>query len=612
MGSIELRILATTDIHMNLSGFDYFRDRQGAGHGLAGLAPMIESCRDQRPNCLLFDNGDMLQGTALGDYAAQTRHDVADFVHPAIQVMNRLRYDAMTLGNHDFSFGCDFLTTSLTRADFPVVATNLHMPGNAATHQHLLLIRDVTDRQGCRHRLRIGILGFLPPQTTDWDKSLRPRVHITDVLPAAQAGVQALRREDPDLIVALAHSGIGAGNPPARGENMAVPLAATEGIDVVIAGHIHRSFPSPDFCASAQVDPLRGTIHGKPVVMAGFAGSHLGVIDLTLKPHGDGWRIGDFRSRTMAAGHEKSVPCTHDPDIRRILAPIHQATRQHFARPIAQSKVALHSHFALLGHDAGLQLVNQAQAWHVARHFENSDLAGLPVLSAASPARAGGRGGAAHYTNIGRGPLLLRHLADLYPFPNQIAALLVTGAALRDWLERACAIYRPLSARNNAQPLIDPRFPAYQFDIISDLDWQIDLSRPACYDANGQPSGHLQPRIGQLRHKGRAVCDDDRFILATNSYRLSDSGPFSDLVSTLRVVHEGRRRNRDILRDYLAAHDLIAPADRLGFDLLAPLGTRARFQTAPAAASQLATIARFSPAPLPGQSEGFLDLQLHL
>jgi 2',3'-cyclic-nucleotide 2'-phosphodiesterase / 3'-nucleotidase len=99
---LRLRLLGLTDLHANLYPYDYYRDRPDNSVGLARTASLIAEARSESPNCLLFDNGDILQGTPLGDFAAATIANDPKAAHPVIAAMNRLDYAAVTLGTHDF------------------------------------------------------------------------------------------------------------------------------------------------------------------------------------------------------------------------------------------------------------------------------------------------------------------------------------------------------------------------------------------------------------------------------------------------------------------------------------------------------------------------------
>ncbi|WP_299505290.1 metallophosphoesterase, partial [Cypionkella sp.] len=109
---IQLRILATSDLHANLLAWDYHSNKPCHQRGLARVATLIHTARRERPQNLLFDNGDFLHGTVLGDFLAETTPTIRSgrplHAHPMIASMNALRYDAAALGNHEFGHGLGF------------------------------------------------------------------------------------------------------------------------------------------------------------------------------------------------------------------------------------------------------------------------------------------------------------------------------------------------------------------------------------------------------------------------------------------------------------------------------------------------------------------------
>jgi 2',3'-cyclic-nucleotide 2'-phosphodiesterase / 3'-nucleotidase len=105
----------------------------------------------------------------------------------------------------------------------------------------------------------------------------------------------------------------------------------------------------------------------------------------------------------------------------------------------------------------------------------------LPLLSAAAPFKAGGRGGPEYYTDVPAGDVAIKNVADLYLYPNTIRAVKVTGQQLKDWLERSAGIFNQIVPGQADQPLINPDFPSYNFDVIDNVTYQIDLSQPSRY-----------------------------------------------------------------------------------------------------------------------------------
>uniref|UniRef100_A0AAN0MDM4 Metallophosphoesterase n=1 Tax=Yoonia rhodophyticola TaxID=3137370 RepID=A0AAN0MDM4_9RHOB len=122
----RLRILETTDLHMQLLGYDYFSEQDVVMRGLIPLTALIEDLRaDKTITSLLFDNGDFLQGNPLADYLSAAEN--TDTPHPMIGAFNALDYDAVTLGNHEFNYGLPFLRKILRDAEFPVTCANIHL-----------------------------------------------------------------------------------------------------------------------------------------------------------------------------------------------------------------------------------------------------------------------------------------------------------------------------------------------------------------------------------------------------------------------------------------------------------------------------------------------------
>ena len=608
--TLTLRIMSTTDTHMHVLPYNYLADKPSDRIGLSRTAALIEARRAETPNSLLLDNGDFLQGNPLGEYIAEVRGVSSRSPHPAITAMNALGYDAATLGNHDFNFGLGFLRRVLASAQFPFTVANLTPRLGPGFAPWLVLDRDLCDARGLRHPIRIGIIGFAPPQTVDWDRTLRDELHSEDILASARHVLPQVKAAGADLIIALSHNGIGPITPQGPADQASTALAALPDIDVVIAGHTHEVFPAPGFPEMPGVDGQRGTLMGKPAVMAGFGGSHLGLIDLDLRRGTDGkWQITDF---TVAA---EQIGRKHQP-VKRVysatLAP-HRETLRHIRRRVGRTEGPLNSYFALIGQDPGLRLVAMAQRWHVRRMLRNTEWDGLPILSAVAPFRAGGRGGPDCYTDVPAGTLTMRSLADLYFYPNRICAIETTGAQIRGWLERSASIFRQLSPGQSDQPLIEPDFPSYNFDVIDGLGWQIDLNAPRRYDPTGRLINPEASRIRDLSHHGRAVGDADRFLLATNSYRLATCGLFGPLVGDNRIVLDDESMTRDVLRRYVRRRRRVRPSDSQQWGFTPVEGASAIFETGPSAMRYLERIGDSSGYHLEwaGQTEdGFIRIRL--
>lgn len=126
---LKLRVLETSDVHMNLLDYDYYQDKPTQDFGLARAATLIPRGAAEARNSLLMNNGDLLQGNPLGDLVAKIQPLRAGEVHPAYKVLNWLRYDAGNIGNHEFNYGLPFLGQALKTAAFPMSTPMWWTPG---------------------------------------------------------------------------------------------------------------------------------------------------------------------------------------------------------------------------------------------------------------------------------------------------------------------------------------------------------------------------------------------------------------------------------------------------------------------------------------------------
>ncbi len=550
---IHLRLLETTDIHGNLLPFDYYTNQPVRDYGLARVASQLKQARSECQNCLLFENGDYLQGTPLSDLAAKSPTN-SDSVNPIILAMNSLGYDAAGLGNHEFNYGLDWLEQTLSKAKFPLTCANLVYTEND-DHKDpffapfLILNRTLRDTTGESLPISIGVLGLAPPQTTQWDRyHLQGRLESRDIIETAEFYVPEMRRAGADLIIALAHTGIDAGPAKPMMENAALQLGDVSGIDAILAGHTHEVFPSDLFNSIEGVDVLKGTVNATPCVMAGSRGSHLGIIDLELTRSVNGhWSVADAKSEARPLDTSARV----DDSLIQLLQPAHSATLKMASQPLGHTAEPFHTYLSFVKPCRATGIVIEAQAQEARKQLQGSEDQHLPILSASAPFKTGGRGGPAYYTEVRVGSLRLRHAADLYPFPNVLCAIRLNGAEVKDWLERSAIVFNQIQPGAPQQDLRNPDVPGHQFDMIAGIQCEIDLRQPPRFNLVGElidPSAH---RIRNLQYKGAPILQDQHFILATNNYRIAGSGPFEP-VSSHRIAYLGTKLIRDILADYVS------------------------------------------------------------
>ncbi len=620
----HLRIMETTDLHVHVFPYDYYADRPRDTVGLARTASIVEGIRAEATNSLLIDNGDFLQGNPMGDYIAYERGMKDGDSHPIISAMNAVGFDAATLGNHEFNYGLDFLMKSLATADFPLVLANVatELGADASKDKTLLppfVIMDkmITDGAGNSHAIKIGMIGFVPPQIMNWDRRhLEGNVHARDIVETAKTFVPIMKEQGADIIIALSHSGIGAANHTDGMENAAVPLAQVPGIDVMLTGHNHLVFPSPAFDGFAGVDVAAGTIHGKPATMGGFWGSHLGLVDLMLENSGNEWRIVSHEStaRPISKRNEdRSITALVDsvPSVLASVQADHDATLAYVRRAVGETDAPLHSYFALVADDPSVQIVSIAQKWYVEGLLKGTEHEGLPILSAAAPFKAGGRGGPEYYTDVPVGAVAIKNVADLYLYPNTVRAVRVTGQQVKDWLERSAGMFNQVPAGAVDQPLLNPSFPSYNFDVIDGVTYEIDLSEPSKFDPKGNLINAGANRIKNLTFNGQPIDLTAEFIIATNNYRAGGGGKFPG-ASPDTVVVEAPDTNRDVIVRYIVEQGTISPRADGNWRFAAQPGASVLFETGPAASAYAADVPGVTMSEAGTSAEGFLQFRIEL
>lgn len=255
--SRHLTVLHTNDVHSYIDPFPATHPKNPNMGGVARRAALIESIRQENPNVLLLDAGDIFQGTPYFNYYGGELE---------LKLMSMMKYDLGTLGNHDFDNGIDGFYSQLHNANFDFVSANYNF--------HNTVLNGIVKPYKIVHKsgIKIGIFGLGIELEGLVDKKNYKETVYLNPLEMAQDMSRILRQEKKcDLVICLSHIGYQYKNEPDK--ICDIKLAThTKDIDLIIGGHTHTFLDKPTVLKNAE---------GKDVLVnqVGCYGINLGRID---------------------------------------------------------------------------------------------------------------------------------------------------------------------------------------------------------------------------------------------------------------------------------------------------------------------------------------------
>ncbi|MGQ0721186.1 MAG: bifunctional metallophosphatase/5'-nucleotidase [Candidatus Eiseniibacteriota bacterium] len=494
----HVTLLFTGDLHGCLGSEDPFSGEPRPG-GIGRVATLLAAAREQAPDAIYLDLGDLVQGTPAS-YLHTTER--TGEIHPMVRFLNETGCAGMVIGNHDFNFGMHWIEALRRTARFPILGANVLDPEGRPFFDPVLRLE--------RGGLRIAVLGITTPQVPRWEEPWNYRgLTFRDAVETVEEWLPALRREA-DVIVIAAHMGWegvtdGGLEDPLPHENaIGEILARTDAADVVLMAHTH------------EIVERRGK-RGTPAVQAGSRGEALGIVELRA----DGARP-LVTSRIVAAG--VGVPA--DPRVAALV----EATEREGARRTAEVVGTAAAPFRVAGaryrDNAVLSLVNRVQFW-----------ASGARLSSTALFRAN--------EEVREGPITLGDLFRIYPYENDLTILELRVRDLRDYLEQVALTYVG-PARNGDPPPLDPRVSLYNHDSIAGCEYVIDPARAPL------------DRVVRLTFDGEEWPAERTTTMAVTSYRAQGGGGYEPL-RRARVVQRTGREIRRILAEYIRERRVIHP-----------------------------------------------------
>jgi 2',3'-cyclic-nucleotide 2'-phosphodiesterase/3'-nucleotidase len=534
--TVTVTVLATTDTHGFLYPWDYFT-RQAAPRGLAAAATLVEEVRRATPHTLLIDCGDAIQGSPLESVHQAAVRDGSDrSPDPVMLAMNRMRYDAMVVGNHEFNFGLRNLAAARESARFPWLSANTRTAG-ALPPFAPYLVKTVGG-------VKVAVVGVTTSAIPEWEKPEQIR-GLEWLLPeeGVRRALEELQKEKPDVVVAAVHGGLdrdpGTGEKRPRerpGENSAWGIAESfPRLAAVVYGHTHR-----------REEGLR--VGNVLLVQPRPWGQDVARVDLALaRESGGPWTLTGVTSRLLPV-----LPSTApDPAILEIARPYHEAAERYLDQPVSESPAELSGARGRFEDSALVDAIHEVQL-----HYTHADVSFASLFDSR--------------VRVARGPLTVRELAALYLYDNELYAVEGDGRMVREALENAARYYRTCPEPSCSRgPLVDRTVPGYNFDTAEGVDYEIDL---------GEPEGH---RVKDLRYRGAALKDDQPLRIALNSYRAAGSAGYG-MFRGAKVVWRSGREIRELMVEYFGAHRPLPARPDGNWRLVPPaaVGTLAREEAA--------------------------------
>ena len=542
---VRIHVAVTSDVHARLFSYDFINNRP-ATNSLANVHSLMLVARARQSNGIIFlDNGDMLQGTPAAYYANFVQESKQNLFS---RVMNLMRYDAATIGNHDIEAGPAVYNRLREEFRFPYLGANVL---DAETGQPYFEPYTVIRRQG----IRIAVIGLTTPSVPNWlPPHLWEGLAFQDMVEAARYWVEHVAREEkPDAIIGLFHSGMGPSDPPADAhplENASGYIARNvPGFDVIFTGHDHRE----------RAETITN-VEGRDVLVIGpghFAES-LAVAELIFnRIERRVFVLEDKKAEILSTGRfppNQAFFSAFEKDMTEIIAFCDQ--------PVARLNGALNAREALFGSSPVVDIVH-----HVQLQLTGADVSFTAPLIFDQEIRPG--------------QLRVRDFFRLYEYENYLYTMELSGREILDYLEYSYGLWLN-EEQGEADPLLgfrrdrqgqiatgnQPRFrlqsPFYSFDSAAGIRYHVDLSKPA---------GSRVTITGM--EDGSDFSPVKTYSVAINSYRGSGGGghltegagiSHSDLQK--RITNTSEKDLRSAMIDYFREMEVINAEKRGNWEII--------------------------------------------
>ena len=472
---VNIKILGTSDIHGRVVPWSYGADVEDKSGSYAQIATYVKDVRKNNKNVVLVDVGDAIQDNQVDVFAKDKKY-YKD--HPIPKVLNEMNYDIFVLGNHEFNFGMKALDEILKDIKAKKLTANFYHKKN---DKRYIDATTIIEKDG----VKLGIIGLSTPMSAKFEEDTGnlKDMKFTSPTEEARTQVEKLKAKGVDAIIAVTHMGIdNENNIPDTG--MRDVINAVDGIDVVIAGHMHKDVPSETIKNTLITEPHRyGTVVSE--------------VDLTFD-------INDKKEVKLVKKESKTVPVKEleaDKKIVEIYKPYHEKLRELNNVVIGQTENEMvpqetkHGVSAAFSKDTGLSsFINDVE-----QHYSGADV----VTFSFDHQKA----------RMNKGDIKKKDIIFNYRYAGgDVTVYEMTGKQLKEYMEWSANYFDTIQPgdteyRYNAER---KKSKYVTYDIFGGVNYKIDLRNP-----------QGSKIVGLTLADGKPVTDDMKLKVGMNSYRFA-------------------------------------------------------------------------------------------
>ncbi len=472
---VNIKLLGTSDIHGRVVPWSYGADVEDKSGSYAQIATYVKDVRKNNKNVVLVDVGDAIQDNQVDVFAKDKKY-YKD--HPIPKVLNEMKYDIFVLGNHEFNFGMKALDEILKDIKAKKLTANFYHKKN---DKRYIDATTIIEKDG----VKLGIIGLSTPMSAKFEEDTGnlKDMKFTSPTEEARTQVEKLKAKGVDAIIVIAHMGIENENKiPDTG--MRDVINAVDGIDVVIAGHMHKDVPSETIKNTLITEPHRyGTVVSE--------------VDLTFD-------INDKKEVKLVKKESKTVPVKAleaDKKIAEIYKPYHEKLRELNNVVIGQTENEMvpqetkHGVSAAFSKDTGLSsFINDVE-----QHYSGADV----VTFSFDHQKA----------RMDKGNIKKKDIIFNYRYAGgDVTVYEMTGKQLKEYMEWSANYFDTIQPgdteyRYNAER---KKSKYVTYDIFGGVNYKIDLRNP-----------QGSKIVGLTLADGKPVTDDMKLKVGMNSYRFA-------------------------------------------------------------------------------------------